>query len=570
MIPQRAAGLLILLATAAGASAQGTVRATATVVGTGFGPGVPAFVPVPSGKPPEGVRLRLGSNLFRDPNYISGTALSPDGKLLAICSGGQIIRFLELPTGKEARRINIREYLQTNQIFFTPDGAQLITAGYSGINVWDAKDGRLIRQASAGRKDGRSGMIHLSADGKFAAMGNQYQDGNVVVTDVSTGTQVASVKPVQNAAVHGVMSPKGEYVATWGQHYQRGGEKQEDVQTIARTIQLWDTKTAQEKTRFVSEIYQIHSVRFSPDGAKVVAGGNGLIQLWDIATGKLERRFAGRTGQGMQIVFSPDGRLLSAAGQDGCVQSWEVATGKRAGICEGPAANVAGLQYRPDGQFLAWSVNANAIEIWEVPSGKRLTPQGGHTAAVTAVRFSPDGKTLVSCGNDGRILRWDTATGKELEPFELKESEARRRMYGYPRGYTGPTHFSPNGKYLVASGSTGGGTAVWDVDGGLELFALTSAGGYVDRSGVIAFSPDSSKLIAMNRYNGREQAFPIPIWDMETGLPTPALKGQKGDFTCAAFSTDGSILVTCAYNYPPTGGQVAEAWAWDLTTGRTL
>jgi hypothetical protein len=74
----------------------------------------------------------------------------------------------------------------------------------------------------------------------------------------------------------------------------------------------------------------------------------------------------------------------------------------------------------------------------------------------------------------------------------------------------------------------------------------------------------------MNRYNGREQAMPIPIWDMETGLPTPALKGQKGDFTCAGFSNDGNILVTCAYNYPPNGGQVAEAWAWDLTTGRTL
>ena len=231
---------------------------------------------------------------------------------------------------------------------------------------------------------------------------------------------------------------------------------------------------------------------------------------------------------------------------------------------------MAGLQYKPDGQMLAWAVNANAIEIWEVPSGKRLTPRGGHTAAITALQFAPDGKTLVSCGSDGKVLRWDVATGRELDPFELKESEARRRMYGYPRGYMGPTFFSPNGKYLVASGSNGGGAAVWDVEAGLELFALTSMGGYVDRSGVIAFSPDSSKLLAMNRYNGREQAMPIPIWDMETGLPTPALKGQKGDFTCAGFSTDGNILVTCAYNYPPNGGQVAEAWAWDLTTGRTL
>ena len=200
-------------------------------------------------------------------------------------------------------------------------------------------------------------------------------------------------------------------------------------------------------------------VRFSPDGSKVAACGNGTIQLWDVDSGKLERRFAGRTGQGMQLAYSPDGKHLSAAGQDGCVQSWDIGTGKRVEHLRRPGRERRRAEYRPDGQLLAWAVNVNAIEIWEVPSGKRLTPQGGHTAPVSALQFATDNKTLISCGNDGKMLRWDLATGKELEPFELKESEAKRRMYGYPRGYTGPSHFSPNGKYLVASGSNGGGAA---------------------------------------------------------------------------------------------------------------
>jgi hypothetical protein len=57
---------------------------------------------------------------------------------------------------------------------------------------------------------------------------------------------------------------------------------------------------------------------------------------------------------------------------------------------------------------------------------------------------------------------------------------------------------------------------------------------------------------------------------VETGLPLPPLKGQKGDFTAAGFATDGGILVTAAYSYQPQGGQVAEAWAWDLATGKVL
>jgi len=529
-------------------------------------PGTPAV----EGKLPDGARLRLGSGKFREANYISAASLSPDGKLLAICGGSTTVRFLDVATGAEVRRINIREYLRTNQIHWMPEGNQIVTTGYNGINIWDAKDGKLVKQALNPNKDGRDGMIHVSGDGKFVAIGSQYENGFVKVVDLSTGSQISSVKPAQNSSVNGCMSPKGEYLATWGQHYNRGGGNQEEQQLIGRKIQLWTAKDGKEKATLLSDINQVVAVRFSPDGSKIAGSGNGTIQLWDVATGKLERRFAGRTGQGVQLLFSPDGKILSAAGQDGCVQSWEIASGKRAGICDGAAANVAGLLYRPDGQLMAWAINVNAVEIWEVPSGKKLTPQGGHTGPVTSLQFSTDNKTLVTSGNDGKLLRWDVATGKELEAFELKQSEATRRMYGYARNYGGPTHFSPDGKYLVASGSNGGGAAVWDVNAGLELFALASANGYVDRSGIIAFSADSNKLIAMNRYNSREQAIPIPVWEMETGLPLPSLKGQKGDFTCAGFSTDGNILTTCSYFYPPNGNQVAEAWSWDLATGKTL
>jgi WD40 repeat protein len=540
------------------------------VVAVAAGQEPKAKPPADEAKLPPDVRLRLGSNKFREANYVSAASLAPDGKTLAVCGGSQMVRFLDVATGKEVRRIGVREYLRTNQLLWSPDGSRLVTTGYNGINIWDAKDGKLVKQAQNPNRDGRDGMIHLSADGKFVAVGSQYENGQVKVIDLSSGSVITTIKPAQNSTVQGVLSPKGELVATFGQHYNRGQPGGDD-QTIARTVQLWDAKAGKEKASLVSDIFQIVCVRFSPDGSKLAAGGNGVIQMWDVESGKLERRFAGRSGQGMQLVFSPDNRILSAAGQDGCVQSWETATGRRAGICDGPVANVAGLQYRPDGQLMAWAVNVNAIELWEVPSGKRLSPQGGHTAPVTSLQFTDNGKTLLTCGNDGKMLRWDIATGKELEPFELKEHEAKRRMYGYPRGYMGPSHFSPNGKYLVASGSNGGYAAVWDVDAGLELFALTSAGGGVDRSGIIAFSPDSNKLMAMNRYYGRDRSFPIPVWDMETGVPLPSLKGQVGDFTSAGFSTDGSILVTCSYFYPPNGGgQFAEAWAWDLATGKTL
>ena len=139
--------------------------------GAGSGSGGPSFTPTTPGKLPEGASRRLGSDLFREPNYISAASISPDGKTLAVCGGSQIIRFLDIATGKELRRITVREYLRTNQILWMPDGKQIVTTGYNGINVWDTSDGKLIKQATNPNKDGRDGMIHMSADGKFVAVG---------------------------------------------------------------------------------------------------------------------------------------------------------------------------------------------------------------------------------------------------------------------------------------------------------------------------------------------------------------------------------------------------------------
>lgn len=514
-------------------------------------------------KPPDGVRLRLGTDRFREANSITAAALSPDGQRLAVCAGNQVVRVLDAATGAELRRFALGEYLRTPQLLFTPDGKHLVTGGYNGVNLWDAGTGRLVSQVLNPARDGRDGAIHLSADGKTVAVGSQYDNGSVKVLDLPAKAVVTTIKPVHNSTVQGAMSPDGGLVAVWGQHYNRGAG---DDGTTARTVQICDAKTGVEKVKLVTDLaVLIQTVRFSPDGTKVAAAGNGSVQLWDVATAKVERRFAGRTGQGKHLAFSPDGKHLAAAGDDGSVQVWETATGKRAGVCEGAAQNVIGLQYRPDGQLVAWAVTANAIDLWEVPSGKRLTPAGGHAGPIGSLQFGPADKTLISSAADGRILRWDAATGAELGPFELQGRDGPRRL----APQAGPTVFSPDGKYLIANGWNNSGSAVWDVATGVELFALTGPTGAVDRSGLFAFAADSSRVTALTRYGRRDQSVPIPVWDLETGLPLPTLKGQRGDFTAAGLSTDGGTLVTTAYTYTPTG-QVSEAWAWDVATGKVL
>jgi len=520
---------------------------------------------------PAGVRLRLGSDRFREPNYISAAALSPSGREIAVCSGSTNIRFVDAETGREIRAITIKEYLRTNQLFYTPDGKNLVSAGYNGIHVWDAADGKQLNTVPPVDKDRRDGQISLSEDGKVVSVSTMYENAQVKVLKLADRSELGTIKPVHNSTLYSALSPDGSVVATWGQHYPRGGNPAPGEAALPRTVHLWDVKTAKQTAALEADAASVLTVKFSPDGARVATVGFGTIQLWETATGKPVRRFAGRGSSSPQaIAFSPDGRTISVSAGLGSVQSWDVTTGKRLGQCEGPTNSQVNLQYRPDGQLLAWGVNTNTLALWEAPSGKLISPAGGHYAPVTTMQFTPDNKHLLSCGQDGRMIRWDVATGKELEPLELRESPAKKKFYGNPRTYNAPALFSPNGKYFIGTSADGSGTAVWDAEIQQELFALAGGQGYVDRSGVIAFSPDSKKLVAITRYNGREVPMPIPVWDVDTSQPLPAMKGQKGDFTSAAFSTDGNILVTCSYAYSPQGGQVAEAWAWDIGTGKTL
>src|SRR5688500_2755691 len=93
-----------------------------------------------------------------------------------------------------------------------------------------------------------------------------------------------------------------------------------------QTAKLWDAATGQLIRTFTGhvDLDWVGPVAFSPDGARVLAGsfrlggGNNLwnvmVQLWDVATGRLIRTFAGSGAIVHSLAFSPDGaRVLSGS-----------------------------------------------------------------------------------------------------------------------------------------------------------------------------------------------------------------------------------------------------------------
>src|SRR5262249_39571520 len=61
----------------------------------------------------------------------------------------------------------------------------------------------------------------------------------------------------------------------------------------------------------------ITALAFTPDGKRLVAGGQHELTVWDVAKGKLEARIYTRAERTHALLFLPDGKLIAAGGRPG-------------------------------------------------------------------------------------------------------------------------------------------------------------------------------------------------------------------------------------------------------------
>jgi RNA polymerase sigma factor (sigma-70 family) len=180
---------------------------------------------------------------------------------------------------------------------------------------------------------------------------------------------------------------------------------------------------------------------------------------------------------------------------------------------------------------------------------KTLLKSVGKVDYLHDVAISPDGKSLAAIHrekSDTAVLVWDTATWNGTKILKADTIGLLLRVV-----------WSPDGRYLAASGSAGvndgGQIAVWDVktDKLLWIEQVQPTGDIV--SG-LAFSSDGKLLASANREST------IKIWDAATGKEKKTLvgHGDEGVYSLA-FSRDGLLV---------SGGLDGTVRLWDLETGK--
>jgi WD40 repeat protein len=244
------------------------------------------------------------------------TSFSPDGeKLVSGCSEG-MIRIWNVVSGKEIYSIRTRDLILYG-VAFSPDGNNIISAGPSGLEVWDTPTGQSLRRIGDHDKvrEGRS--------------------------RVPQGCQL-------------LVSPTGDWI----------------VLIEEGQFRMWEMKTGEEKPFPISSDKRIGLSAFSPDGRMLLtlvntgSKSDQAICFWEIATRQERLRIRLDRVRCRSFSFSPDHRHLAGFLEDGTCRCWNVLTEKETPLIQRPPTEIRRICFSPDGSFLVSAGRDTTMRVW--------------------------------------------------------------------------------------------------------------------------------------------------------------------------------------------------------------
>lgn len=373
---------------------------------------------------------------------VSSIAFSPDGKRILTTSSDRTIRVWDSFSGKEIRKMpgtDLHDDQQSSGSAFSPDGKLLATstmkidpnnqqAQEGQVRLWDLDSGKLLRKF--GVPEVGVGSVAIAPGNKLLA--SAWFDGVIRIWDVNSGKEVRQFRfyqadnpeeVVQAGNIALAFSPDGKLLATREAKPAMSDDDDVELYEVNSQIRLWEV--ASGKVRRQLQFKGLPTDR----GSQRVLFNRFALAVNDLIDDSNE--------SGM-IVFSPDGKMLALPSYE-TIHLFNLVNGKELRRFGGHQVNAGTATFSPDGRMLAAGTFDGAIRVWEVATGTVLCEFGGHRNTIHAMRFSADGKQLATGGADTTALVWDVLslvedtrvrtpdlTAKKLETYwnELGDEEA--------------------------------------------------------------------------------------------------------------------------------------------------
>jgi WD40 repeat protein len=206
---------------------------------------------------------------------------------------------------------------------FSPDGRRIATAGYldadAAARVWNVESGEqeLVLSGHAQAIGFQFSTVSFSPDG--AQILTAGADGTARLWSAHDGSELAVLKGQGATVSDAVFSPDGNRVVTASQD---------------GTIQLWSADGS-IIAAIEGHSEAVVRVAFSPDGALIAtASHDRTARLWDGHTGEPIANLVGHAEWVLDVGFSVDGRHLATASRDSTARLWRTRTDTPVAVLE--------------------------------------------------------------------------------------------------------------------------------------------------------------------------------------------------------------------------------------------
>ncbi|KAF9458231.1 WD40-repeat-containing domain protein [Collybia nuda] len=435
-------------------------------------------------------------------------------------------------------------------IAFSPDGAEIASADYDNVCLWDSQTGKFKMEMDDPWWSSNNRSIVYPRDG-VVVIGTSYLDP-VNNTDVGSDSEDNSDSSVEifRRPSQAVTTKQFSHTAMIWET--TGGA----LKSLARPTSLKNRHNCSVVTsadgRYVASLTETRRNTFSvmvweadtweeilcfchPYPASLFALSSNCFLSGDeiryIRTGTFKSKLHGADPSNSTVAtFSADERFLAIGKKHSAVEIFEVVSG----IMLTPryifqsSASISCTAFSPDGLYLAAS-SLEMIIIWQVGKSQCEMELSGHSGNISSIVFSPDGYRLGSASLDGIIKVWFLDFGPPSWPLE--EAPIRASC----------VDISSDG-VVLACGSYTGMLSVLDPHTMTTIKSWTA--GLSPLTG-ISFSPDRNFLVS------RSLDEAVVVWNVASThavkeLVPPSTKPtiDVGKPVNVSFSSDGGRLAS--------------------------